>query len=88
MSGGTKTHQGMTNDGWEELYLLAMSNIRLHLKNKTYLIVLDCDSTKKLSTKVCSTYEKETISNNFYLMRKLYDLCMMDIKNVASFAWL
>ena len=41
LSGEAKTPEGMTNDDWEELDLLAMSTIRLHLTDNVYFILLD-----------------------------------------------
>ena len=69
----------MTKDDWEELDLLAMSTIRLHLADNVYFTVLDCDSAEMLCT-----YKKETASNKVYLMRKIYDLRMKDNDSVAS----
>ena len=46
-------------------------------------MVLDCDSTEKLWTKLCSTYKNETTSNKVYLMRKFYDLQMKETDRVA-----
>ena len=59
-----------------------MSTIRLHLADNVYFTVLDCDSTEKVWTKLCSTYEKETASNKVYLMRNIYDLRMKDNDSV------
>ena len=84
LSGEAKRPEGMTKDDWEELDLLAMSTIRLHLADNVYFTVLDCDSAEILWTKLCNTYEKETASNKVYLMRKLYDLRMKDNDSVAS----
>ena len=84
LGGEAKRPQGMTKDYWEDLNLLAMSTIRLHLANNVYFTISDCDSTEKLWTKLCSTYEKETASNKVYLMRKIYDLRMKDADSVTS----
>ena len=84
LGGEAKRPEGMTKDDWEELNLLAMSTIRLHLADNVYFTVLDCDSAEMLWTKLCSTYEKETASNKVYLMRKIYDLRMKDNDSVAS----
>ena len=67
--GGEAKPQGMSNDDWEELDLLAMSTIRLHLADNVYFMVLDCDSAEKLWTKLCSTYQKEAASKKIYLMK-------------------
>ena len=74
----------MINDDWEELDLLAMSTIRLHLTDNVYFTVLDCDAGKKLWTKLYSTNEKEIASNKVHLMRKLYDLRIMESDSVDS----
>ena len=84
LGGEAKRPEGMTKDDWEELDLLAMSTIRLHLADNVYFTVLDCDSAEMLWTKLCSTYEKETASNKVYLMRKNYDLRMKD-NNIVIF---
>ena len=85
LGGEVKRLEGMTKDDWEELDLLAMSTIRLHLAENVYFTVLDCDSTEMLWTKLCSTYEKETASNKVYLMRNIYDLRKIkDNDSVAS----
>ena len=47
LSGEAKRPKGMTNDDWEELDLLEMSTIRLHLVENVYFTVLDCDSVEK-----------------------------------------
>ena len=43
LSGEAKRPKGMNNDRWEELDLLAMFTIRLHLANNVYFTVLNCD---------------------------------------------
>ena len=68
LSGEAKRPEGMINDDWEELNLLTMSTVRLHLANNVYkFVILDFDPPKKLWTKLSSTYEKETTSNKVYL---------------------
>ena len=48
MSDEDKGPKGMTNDYWEELDLLAISTIRLHLARNIYLTVLDYYLAKML----------------------------------------
>ena len=84
LSGEAKTFQGMTNDGWEVLDLLAMSTITLWLADNVYYIILDCDLAEKLWNKLCRTYEKETASSKVYLIRKIYDLHIKDANSAAS----
>ena len=81
LSGEAKRPEGIINDEWEELDLLVMSTIRLHLADNVQFTGLDCDSAEKLWTKLCNTYEKEIASNKVYLMRKHYDLRMKDIES-------
>ena len=49
LGGEAKRPKGMSNDNWEELDLLAMSTIRLHLTNNVYFMVLDYDSAWEIS---------------------------------------
>ena len=44
LDGEANRLEGVTNEDWEELDLLAMSTIRLHLADNMYFTVLDCDS--------------------------------------------
>jgi hypothetical protein len=79
----TKKLVDMDNDDWEELYVLTMSTIRMHLANSVYFTALDCKNFEELWKKLCTTNEKETTSNKVHLTRNLYDLRMKDTDSVA-----
>ena len=83
LSGVVKKPKSMADENWEELELLAMPFIRLHLADNLYFTVLDCDSAESIWKKLCRTYEKEMTTYKVYLMRKLYDLRMKDTDVVA-----
>ncbi|MCO5550603.1 hypothetical protein L7F22_004091 [Adiantum nelumboides] len=74
----------MTQFQWEELDELCRSTIRLHLAGSVYFSVLECESAYALWQKLCNTYEKGTVSNNVFMMRKLFNLCMKESASVAS----
>ena len=74
----------MTQFAWDELDALCRSTIRLHLVKSVYFTVLECATLHATWLKLCSTYEKNTASNKVFLMRKLYNLRMKELANVAS----
>ena len=71
----------MFAEDWNELDALAKSTVRLHLVESIYFIVVN---VHEMWNKLCATYEKEIVSNKFYLMKWLFDKQMKEGGSIAS----
>ena len=74
----------MGDDDWNELDALEKSTVRLHLDELVYFTVVNEKTTHELQNKVCATYEKETASNNVYLMKQLFELQLKEGGSIVS----
>lgn len=68
---------------WKKLNAFARSTIRLHLAKSVYFTILEATIAHVVWQKLCSTYEKNTVSNKVFLMHRLYNLRMKKFASVV-----
>ena len=82
--GNLRRHKDMVANDWEELDLMVMCVVRVHLVDNASFTFYDNGFIEKLRTKLCNTYEKVIASNKVCLMRRLHDLCTKHSNIYAS----
>ena len=84
IEGVAKKPSSMTVEHWSKLDRKAIATVRQYLAKNVYFYVAGEKTTKRLWNKLHDLYEKNTTSNNVFLMKKLYNLKMKEGALVAE----
>ena len=84
IEGTTKKPSSMKNEEWNKLNRKAIATICQYLAKNVYFNVSGEKTTKGLWKKLHDLYEKNTVSNKVFLMKKLYNLKMKEGALVAK----
>uniref|UniRef100_A0A2N9IUP8 CCHC-type domain-containing protein n=1 Tax=Fagus sylvatica TaxID=28930 RepID=A0A2N9IUP8_FAGSY len=76
--GKTKKPEKMTDDEWEELYMKAVSTIRLLLADEVMYDVMEENSTTGIWLNLEKRYMSKSLTNKLHLKQKLYGLKMTE----------
>ena len=69
---------------WQKLDRIVHATIPMHLSESVYFTVQSCTIAFELWKKLSETYEKKVAATKMYLIRRLYNLGMIESNSVQA----